>query len=286
MPGDFDTDAAPKADDGTGGAAILIADLDPIDHYGDGDWYDAEYVHIKGDIPYYRHVAGSVNGPLLELACGTGRLTLPMADAGATVVGVDASLPMLTRARTKQRALPASVRNRLSFRHADMRTVRLERRFAGIVLAFNTIMHMLTDDDLAAVLATAHVHLRDGGRFFVDLHTPMTDLLDRDSEGRFDPQQMVDPKTGFRYIVTENNSYDPRQQINTMRFYYQRVDGDGVPIGAERYTEVQLRVLFPREIDRWLKDAGFEVLEDWDDFGRTQPFTGRGGRRVLVAARR
>lgn len=257
-----------------------------FDHYGDGVWYDAEYVHIRGDIPYYVAVAKTVGGALLELACGTGRLTIPMAQAGPKVVGVDAAPAMLAQARAKCTELAPPERARLSFRAGDMRSVRLGRRFDGVVLAFNTIMHMLTDDDLLAALCTARDHLARDGRFFLDLHTPLPDLLDRDPDARYDPQQMVDPRTGHRYIVTENNRYDARRQINTMRFYYQRVDERGEAVGAERHTEVQLRVLFPREVDHWMDLAGFRIIEDWDDFERTQPFTGRGGRRVLVAGHR
>lgn len=257
-----------------------------IDHYGDGAWYDAEYVHIRGDVPYYERVARSVDGPILELACGTGRLTLPMARAGAVVHGLDAAPPMVEQAERKRRSLPAGARRRLSFQVADMRTVRLGRTFAAVVLAFNTIMHMLSDDDLQAALETVRAHLPPGGRFFVDLHTPLTDLLVRDPGGRYDPQQMIDPRTGHRYVVTENNTYDPRWQINTMRFYYQRVDEQGRPIGEEAYAELQLRVLFPREFDAWMRAMGFEVVEDWDDFEGRRAFSGTGGRRVVVAARR
>ena len=259
---------------------------EPLDHYGDGAWYDAEYVHIRGDIPYYVDVAGRVSGPLLELACGTGRLTFPMASTGGAVVGVDIAPAMIRRAEEKRRALSAAEQSQLRFRLGDMRTVRMSERFEAVVLAFNTIMHLLTDEDLLATLTTVREHLEPGGRFFVDLHTPLAELLLRDPDGRFDPQQMIDPHTRQRYVVTENNSYDARRQINTMRFYYQPVDVHERPAGEELRTEVQLRVLFPRELDHWLQIAGFEVLEDWGDFERTQPFTGRGGRRVLVAARR
>ncbi|MEL7369805.1 MAG: class I SAM-dependent methyltransferase [Myxococcota bacterium] len=257
----------------------------PRDHYGDGDWYDAEYVHIGGDISYYEGIAHR-SKTILELACGTGRLTIPMASAGAEVVGIDRAAPMIDRALRKRARLDASIKSNLSFREADMRTLRLPQRFDAVVLGFNTIMHMITDEDLFATLVTARHHLTNAGRFFLDLHTPLTDLLTRDPAQRYDPQQMIDPATGTRYIVTESSEYDPRQQINVMRFYYQPVDANEVPVGEERYAEVRLRVLFPRELDHWLHCAGMQIVEDWDDFERTIPFTGRGGRRVLAAARR
>jgi SAM-dependent methyltransferase len=253
-----------------------------VDHYGDGAWYDAEYVHIGGDISHYTKVATSTAGPILELACGTGRLTFPMALAGATVHGIDLAQPMIDRALEKRTKLPAEVQARLQFVAADMRTFRAGRTYSAVVLGFNTLMHMTEDPDLEAALATARTHLAPGGLFHLDVHTPFFEYLMRDPDGRYDPQEMISP-AGQRYIVTENNRYDHRTQINTVHFYYQPVDRERRHVGDELRTTLRLRVIFPRELDRWLAKAGFEIVEDWDDLEKCRPFTGRGGRRVVTA---
>lgn len=258
-----------------------MVDFDRRDHYGDGAWYDAEYVHIGGDIPYYADVARETAGRVLELACGTGRLSFPMAKAGAEIVGVDIAESMIERAEQKRTQSPLA--DRMRFEVGDMRTLRLSKRFDAVVLAFNTLMHMLEDDDLFAVLETAKHHLKSGGLFYFDIHTPYPALLDRDPTERYDPQQMIDPHTGHRYLVTDNNDYNPRTQINTVRFFYQQVDAQSRAVGKEKRAELKLRVLFPRELDLLLSLSGFEVLGDWDDFERTKPFSGKGGRRVVVA---
>lgn len=253
------------------------------DHYADGAWYDAEYVHIGGDIRYYEQVACETDGPILELACGTGRLSFPMAATGVKVVGVDSARGMLARAEAKRAALPPSGRARLEFRYGDMRTVRFKEEFAAVVLAFNTLMHMTEDDDLLATLETARVHLEEDGLFHVDLHTPLPEIsLNREPDGRYDPEEMVAPN-GDRFIVTENNQYDARRQINRMWFYYQQVDRDGYDVGPEQASLLELRVLFPRELDLFFRLAGLEMVGDWDDFERSAPFSGGGGRRVIQA---
>ena len=53
--------------------------------------------------------------------------------------------------------------------------------------------------------------------------------------------------------------------------------------GPRRHAELEMRVIFPRELDAWLDLVGFELTEEWDDFDRTRPFSGTGGRRVAVA---
>lgn len=256
-------------------------------YYADGAWYDAEYVHIGGDIPYYVSVAQQAPGPILELACGTGRLTIPMAETGRPVTGVDIAPGMLAQASKKCAALPPEQQANLRFVAGDMRNVRLGERFEAVILAFNTLMHMTEDEDLRATLETAREHLSDTGRFHLDLHTPYPTIAQqREPGGRYDPQQMIDPHTGHRYVVTENNRYDPRTQINTMRFYYRRADGQGRPIGPEREEVLRLRVIFPRELDLWIQLAGLRVVGDYDDFAHSRPFSGEGGRRVLILARR
>lgn len=262
----------------------MIAD-DSSEYYADGAWYDAEYVHIGGDIPYYAQVATETEGPLLELAAGTGRLTVPMARATPfPVVGLDLSPGMIARAEAKRALLPPDTRARLEFVVGDMRSVRLGRQFQAVVLAFNTLMHMTEDADLEALLETVRLHLRPDGLFHLDLHTPYPSLMaERDPAGRYDPQQLIDPRTQQRWQVSENNTYDARLQLNTMSFYYRRVDAQGEPFGPERRVELRLRVIFPRELDRWLHTSGFEIVGDWEDLARTQPFSGRGGRRVLSA---
>lgn len=256
------------------------------DHYGDGVWYDAEYVHIRADIPYYERVARETDGSILELACGTGRLSIPMAEAGAEVLGVDIAESMIARAQDKRAALPEGVRRRVAFRVGDMRTIRVGRKFDAVVLAFNTLMHMVEDDDLLATLATAREHLVDGGLFHFDLHTPYPKLPEREPDARYDPQQMIDPRTGERFIVSENHAYDARLQLNTMSFFYRRADANGEPHGPEERADVVLRVIFPRELDYVLRVSGFEVVGDFDDFERSVPFSGRGGRRVVMARKR
>ncbi len=255
-----------------------------FDYYADGAWYDAEYVHIGRDIPYYVDVAARTPGPILELACGTGRITFPMISAGAVVHGIDNAPAMLAQAEKKRRRLPAGDQARVSFSAGDMRTLRLHRRFDAVILAFNTLMHMTEDADLRSALETARAHLSPSGRFYFDIHTPLPSTgSESDPEGRYDPQEMIEARTGHRYVVSENNVYLPRQQINLMRFYYQRVDRNGAPVGPERRSVLRLRVIFPRELDHWLRLVGLEIVEDWDDFERSGPFTAKGGRRVVVA---
>lgn len=256
------------------------------DHYGDGVWYDAEYVHVGADIPGYRAWAARCGGPILELACGTGRLTFPMAEVCPRVVGVDVSPPMIERANQKlreRRRDPSHAGGGLRFEVGDMRSVRLPERFAGVVIGLNSLMHMTEDADLAAALETARVHLAADGRLALDVFTLPPAALGRDPDARYDPQQMIDPRDGQRYVVTESTRYDPARQLHTLTFFYLPVDASGRPAGVELRSSLAVRVVYPRELELWLRGAGFEIVGDWDDLEATAPFSGRGGRRFVEA---
>ncbi len=254
-----------------------------IDHYGDGAWYDAEYVHITADIPAYAAWAQSRRGPILELACGTGRLTLPMAAAGPRVVGVDLSSAMIARAIEKSVRHPGGVRS--EFVVGDMRTVRLHRQFDAVIVGFNSLMHMLGDDDLSRAFETIRSHLPVGGWLALDVFGPPPAALGRDSSARFDPQQMIDPRNGRRFIVTESSSYDPASRVHHLRIHYDPVDRAGLARGESLRADLALRVMSAAELDGWLSRFGFEVRADWDDLWRTQPYSGTGGRRFVEAVR-
>ncbi len=252
----------------------------PTTAYDHGAWYDAEYRMIRADLPLYRAIAREATGPVLELAAGTGRLSFPMAEEGAMVLGIDRSPAMLAEANRKLTARPELGR-RLSFALGDMRSLDLGARFDRIVLGFNGLMHLVDDDDLLATLDGVRRHLARGGRFHLDLFTPFPQLPDRDPDGRYDPLPMVDPETKERWIVTESNRYDPRQQVNCMRFHYRRAGPGGAPVGPERTIEIPLRVWFPRELDAFFRWSGLAIDREYEDLSRSRPYSGHGGLRYL-----
>jgi SAM-dependent methyltransferase len=132
--------------------------------YRDGRYYDHIYRSRRHDVRFYVEMARRHGGPVLELGCGTGRVTLALAREGFEVVGVDALPSMLEQANAKLAKLPAAVRARVELRRGDLRRVRLRRRFALVIAPFNVFMHLYERRDVERALATCHTHLRPRGR--------------------------------------------------------------------------------------------------------------------------
>src|SRR5258706_7499137 len=132
---------------------------DPL--YYNGRHYDAQHKNFAVDIPFYLEQAVNYGDPILELACGTGRVTIPIAKSGFDITGIDISSGMLNSAAVDAAEAGAKV----NFIKGDIRSFELEKKFALIIFPYNAIAHLL---DLKSVIACfLHVkkHLGKKGKF-------------------------------------------------------------------------------------------------------------------------
>ncbi|RMH36421.1 MAG: class I SAM-dependent methyltransferase [Deltaproteobacteria bacterium] len=261
--GEFDLDAATR------------------EHYADAVLYDYEYRRRRADVNFYRQLARDLRAEdVLDLACGSGRVTLPLARDGRRVVGIDLAAPMLARAAERAGRLGRAARQRVQFVRADMRRFALRRRFSLIVSAFNSIEHLYTRVDLAACLSCVRAHLAPGGRFAFDVQNPDLQWLTRDPRKRWARTRFTDPRTGARVEYTTNHVYDPISQIAFIRLYYRPLDETD---GPARPSVVRLaqRKYFPAELEALLAANGFAVEARYGGFAR-EPLDGPSESQVIV----
>jgi SAM-dependent methyltransferase len=138
------------------------------DHYA--PFYDWENARTMGrrDIAFWTSFAKARSGRSLELGCGTGRVTLPLARAGARVTGVDFSAAMLARAVARARRVPS--RRRPPFVRGDIRALPFaEGSFARVLAPYGVLQSLTTDADLRAAIRQAARVLARGGWFGIDL---------------------------------------------------------------------------------------------------------------------
>lgn len=233
--------------------------------------YDLEYFDaLREDVPHYVRLAASA-GRALELGCGTGRLTLPMARAGASVVGVDRAPPMLQRLRQRLGAEP-----RLDVRvvEGDFHGLELGERFPLVVLPFNAVHHVMQAEQLLALFERVTRHLEPGGRFALDLIVPDPRFWQRSPDGVHEVRWFQDPDGG-RMKTWENGEYDPISQVNHVRYHYRRADG------RRQSVEVPMRIWYPQEFLALVRLGGFTVRSMTGDF-EGRPLTARSGKMVLV----
>lgn len=246
-----------------------------IEHlYFDGRHYDQRYKNYTQDIPFWINQARKYSGPVLELACGTGRVAIPLAKEGFLVTGIDISDSMLSEARRKSSQAGIVV----EWIKADIRDFKLGKRFPLIIFPFNTICHLFDLEDLEACLSCVEGHLRPNGRFIIDVFNPRLDILLRNPEERYIPpySEYPDPDGRGTIAVTESNVYDTASQINRIKLFYK------FPGQAEEIIEeLNMRIYFPQELDALLKYNGFEIEAKFGNYDET-PFTSAAPKQLIV----
>ena len=230
------------------------------------DWadiYDQVYAYLTYDIPFYVQQALASGGPVLELGCGTGRVALAIAEAGIDVTGVDISPRMVEAARRKSDA--AKLSGTLEFHDADMRSVRLGRRFPLVLLPFRSFQSMLTVEDQQEALATVAEHLAPGGVLAMDVFVPDVAQLAEDAAVPFHVRDVEQPESGHTFVVWGQNGWDAVTQVNSARLIIEELDPGGTML-QRFYREFDLRYTFRYELEHLLRLCGFTPETLYGDF--------------------
>ena len=238
--------------------------------YDDAELYDAIAPADPVMADFYCH--GLAPGmQVLELACGTGRFSLPLAQTGAALVAGDIDTVMLEAARRRLAAVGANA----EFCQFDMRGFDLGRHFDRLVIAANSLMHLLETEDLLACLSAIRRHLAPHGELRFDVFVPSVALLARQPGERLPLGKGRFSTSRGEVKVDETISYDPHRQISTADLFWSR---DGA--ADFRVTRLVLRQIFPAELPLLLERSGLRLIARYGDFSGA-PF-GSGFRQVCI----
>lgn len=206
---------------------------------------------------------------VLELACGTGRLTLPLARLGGVeVVGVDSSAPFLRAASSRLAGEDADVRAAVSFVEGDMRAPGVEGPFDLVFVAFNSLAYLIEPPDRALALSAARSLLADDGCFAFDLLAPRYDLLAEATVGppivRMDADHAAPDLGVDRFLRTSTDIYDPSTQTLSSVNRYEIHFADGRV--ENRITDLDWHIWFPSELELALEVAGLFAAERFGSY--------------------
>jgi methyltransferase family protein len=195
----------------------------------------------------------AADGPMLELAIGTGRIALPLAAKGVEVHGIDASEAMVAKLRAK----PGG--NDIPITIGDFADVGVEGRYRLIAIVFNTLWALLTQEAQARCLRNVAAHLTEDGAFVTEMYMP--------DPARFDRGQRIQVRNiESRRVVLETSLHDPaNQRVSSQLIALE--DGGG---GISMYP-VELRYIWPSELDLMAEHAGLRLRERWGGWKR-EPF--------------
>ena len=218
--------------------------------------YDPWSASVTEDIEFYVDEARAAGGTVVELACGTGRISVPIAKAGVRVIGVDASVRMLEVAREYAAAEGVE----LDLRLGDLRVPPVDERVPLVLIPFRSLLHMTSEPERLRALRAVRNLLVPGGRLVFDVFAPSRQDVE-DTNGRW-----LEREPG----IFERADWDEAARTLTL----------SVRRGEEAST-MRLAWLSPPEWRLLLDRAGFDVEAQWGWFDR-RPYTG--GEDVVFAA--
>ncbi len=247
---------------------------------GWADVYDSIYAYVREDIPFYVQEASRSGGPVLELGCGTGRVTVPIAQSGIDIIGLDNSDAMLERARTKAHALEAGHGN-IDLQLGDMRDFSLGRTFPLVIIPFRGFLALLSVEDQIRCLTGIREHLEPDGRLIFNIFVPDPQMLVEDEDAAFHLRDVTDPDTGRTSVVWQQTRVDTFNQVLSVRLIVDETDQDGT-VRKRLYRDYQIRYAHRIEVLHLLERCGYEVVDLYGDFDYS-PFDEDSGEMVWVA---
>jgi SAM-dependent methyltransferase len=218
-----------------------VSEIDEI--YRDGAHYDRLFG--PGYVEFWLSQARISGSPILELGCATGRLSIPLAEAGYSVTGLDISPALLKYAASKSDAV--------KWIKGDMRNFDLKERFALIMLPSNNLCHLHTLDDFEGCISSVKRHLLPGGVFVIDVFVPHLQSLLQDADQEYLLSEYDNPEGPGRVRLAARSYYEPATQIRrttTIR----NIAGQANQLGS-----LDLKMYFPKELEALVRCNGLRM---------------------------
>ncbi|MFV0535893.1 MAG: class I SAM-dependent methyltransferase [Dysgonomonas sp.] len=236
----------------------------------DGNIYDGMNTHIDDLLFYKRWLPQNNDAKILELCCGTGRLTIPIAEVGYDITGVDYTTSMISQAKVK--AFNAGLE--IDFIEADIRTLDLNKKYDFIFIPFNSIHHLYHNEDLLKTFNIVQNHLKDEGLFLLDCFNPNIQYI---VAGEKEQKEIARYTTGDgrEILIKQTMQYERKTQINRIEWYY-FIDGE-----FDSIQNLDMRLFFPQELDSYIEWAGFTVIHKFGGFG-DQVFDDNSEKQIYV----
>jgi SAM-dependent methyltransferase len=234
------------------------------------DYYDESPIvrQRTQDVAFYRDAVREYGDPVLELGCGTGRITMALAQTGKRVTGLDLSERMLQHAAKKRAALHREERERVHLVQGDMTRFDLGEKFQLIIIPFRPFQHLLEVRDQVNCLERVRKHLRPGGRLILDVFQTDAERMHDPVHMRESPLIEYQSSDGRQVRISERvAAFHRAEQRNDVEMIYSIVRPDG---RTERLVFAwPLRYFFRYEVEHLLARCGFRVATEYGDFDRT-----------------
>lgn len=227
--------------------------------------YDTIYYDVKGDLQFYLDQSLRVNGKVLELGCGTGRVTIPLAQAGVDVSGIDVSSSMIQKLRGKCLNLGINLDSHVM----DMANMELCGTFDLVIIPFRGFQSLLTFNQQVNCLTSIRHLLGSDGRLILDLFVPQPEMFDQNSKVTYLVKEVTHRQHNMSTLVWHRTTFNPYNQTMATNLTLETVR-DEVVIQVKD-LRFNLRYLYPKEAQYLFANCGY-IVEHLDGGFKKEPF--------------
>lgn len=233
------------------------------EEYNDPILYDQENNQYMPELAFLLKWASQMKGPIIDVACGTGRMTIPLAEKGHKLIGVDIHRGMLDEAVKKS----ANLGLEIDWIEQDCTKLNLNVKSNLIYSVGNSFQHFLTNEDQDGFLSSVNKHLEGNGMLIFGTRFPSPEELLQPSTQEY-WRTYTDRATLHKVDLYTISHYDALNQIQHYKTIRKYKNSDG-NIVNEKSTDIRLRYTFPKEMERLLQSNGFEIVNVYKDWNET-----------------
>ena len=231
------------------------------------DIYDQVYSDVNDDIDFYVQESILSKGSVLELGCGTGRVTFPIAEAGIDLLALDNSMEMMKVALEKINYQDTVYPN-LQFVRSDMRNFTFNKKFNLIIIPFRGFQSLLTVYDQTQTILNIKNHLTKNGRFIFNAFVPNSESMSSAHDVLYHNKDVQDIDNNRKFIIWNQSEYDQFNQIVHTRIVVDELNNTGQAVNRF-YRDFSLRYGFRWELYHLLISHGFKLLNLYGDFEKS-----------------
>lgn len=236
----------------------------------DANIYDGLNTFLS-DLQFYKKwLPKNKDARILELCCGTGRLTLPIAKDGHNISGIDNTSSMLEQAKVKASQAGLEIK----FIEADIRTLDLPEKYDLIFIPFNSIHHLYQNEDLFKAFNVVKRHLKIGGMFLLDCYNPNIKYIVENEKVLKEIAEYT-TNDGRKVLIKQIMRYENKTQINRIEWHYFINDK------FDSIQNLDMRMFFPQELDSYLKWTGFNIIHKFGSF-EEEAFNDNSEKQIFV----
>lgn len=228
-------------------------------------FYDLEERKDCGELSFYLERASKLSGDILEIACGTGRITLPLAQAGFSVWGIDLSEYTLHLLKEKLHDMSSEVQKKVHLQQANMTNFTMNKSYDLILIPGISYQALLRKEDQIECLKMVYNHLKADGEFIFNVFRPFKQLDQTWVQAEAVQWEKVDPQTGSTIQKSHiAKAIDVENQIIYPEYIFRVTHGNGTK--EELREQLSLKYYYYEQITDMIQAAGFTIAEQYGDY--------------------